>query len=51
VWILPQSMNGDSPADPGELWRHIGNYNSHTPQHNLTYQRRAWEQIQKQGIK
>ncbi|MDR3535218.1 MAG: transglycosylase SLT domain-containing protein [Acetobacteraceae bacterium] len=49
AWILAQAMDGASPADPAEFWRHIGNYNSHTPQFNLTYQRRVWQKLQQQN--
>lgn len=48
AWILAQSMFGGSLADPADYWRHVGNYNSHTPAFNQAYQRRVWEQVRRQ---
>jgi hypothetical protein len=51
AWILAQSMDGASSNDPGEFWRRVGNYNSHTLQYNLIYQRKVWEQVLRQDGK
>ncbi|MBB2164496.1 lytic transglycosylase domain-containing protein [Gluconacetobacter sp. 1b LMG 1731] len=42
AWILARELDGHTPAEPGEFWRRVGNYNSRTPKLNQAYQRKVW---------
>lgn len=43
AWILGKAMQGANPANPVTWWRHVGDYNSHTPDLNRRYARLVWE--------
>lgn len=45
AWILARALDGQSPSNPGEFWRRVGNYNSATPTHNVTYQAKVWSHL------
>lgn len=45
AWLLARALDGQSPSDPGEFWRRVGNYNSATPVHNVTYQAKVWRHL------
>lgn len=45
AWILAQAMNGADPADPAGWWKHVGDYNSHTPRFNRRYARLVWQNV------
>lgn len=49
AWILGQAMAGASPQDPAEFWRHVGDYNSHTPVWNQRYALKVWNNLPSQG--
>lgn len=43
AWILAKAMKGATPSKRADWWRHVGDYNSHTPRLNLRYAREVWE--------
>ena len=45
AWILARALNGQTPDNPAEFWRRVGNYNSATPEHNRAYQARVWKNV------
>ena len=45
AWILARALDGQSPSNPGEFWRRVGNYNSATPVPNVTYQAKVWRHL------
>ncbi len=45
AWILAQAMAGADPHDPAQYWRHVGDYNSHTPVWNNKYARMVWNNL------
>ncbi|WP_234395069.1 lytic transglycosylase domain-containing protein [Acetobacter papayae] len=45
AWILARALDGQSPSNPGEFWRRVGNYNSATPIPNVTYQAKVWSHL------
>ncbi|WP_246856667.1 transglycosylase SLT domain-containing protein [Acetobacter vaccinii] len=45
AWILARSLGGQTPANPDEFWRRVGNYNSPTPEINKSYQRKVWSNV------
>lgn len=45
AWLLSRELGGETPNHPNEFWRRVGNYNSHTPVHNIEYQRRVWSNV------
>lgn len=49
AWILAQAMAGGSPQNPAEFWRHVGDYNSHTPLWNQRYALKVWQNLPIQG--
>lgn len=45
AWILAQAMVGADPHDPRQFWRHVGDYNSHTPRWNEKYAANVWNNL------
>jgi soluble lytic murein transglycosylase-like protein len=45
AWILARALDGQSPSNPGEFWRRVGNYNSANPVPNVTYQAKVWRHL------
>jgi hypothetical protein len=45
AWLLARALDGQSPSNPGEFWRRVGNYNSATPAPNVTYQAKVWRNL------
>lgn len=45
AWILAQAMEGANPTDPAGFWKHVGDYNSHTPRFNRRYARLVWHHV------
>lgn len=45
AWILATALGGQTPDDPAEFWRRVGNYNSATPVFNKAYQARVWGNV------
>lgn len=45
AWILSRALNGQTPDNPGEFWRRVGNYNSSTPEYNRAYQAKVWKNV------
>lgn len=45
AWILGQSMQGANPQNPAAFWRHVGDYNSHTPLFNHQYALKVWANL------
>lgn len=47
AWILAQSMQGADPHKPAQWWRHVGDYNSHTPTVNKKYAAMVWHNLKR----
>lgn len=47
AWILAQAMRGADPHNPVQWWRHVGDYNSHTPLFNQKYAAMVWHNIKR----
>lgn len=45
AWILATALGGQTPDNPAEFWRRVGNYNSATPVFNKAYQARVWANV------
>ena len=45
AWILSGHMQGADPNNARSFWRHVGDYNSHTPRYNRTYAHKVYEKI------
>jgi len=45
AWILATALGGQTPDNPAEFWRRVGNYNSATPVFNRAYQARVWANV------
>lgn len=45
AWILAQAMEGADPLEPADYWRHVGAYNSKTPEYNRRYAAKVWKNI------
>lgn len=45
AWILARALNGQTPDNPVEFWRRVGNYNSSTPEYNRAYQAKVWKNV------
>ncbi|GBR20227.1 conjugal transfer protein TrbN [Asaia spathodeae NBRC 105894] len=45
AWILATALGGQTPDNPAEFWRRVGNYNSGTPVFNKAYQARVWANV------
>ncbi|EGK6862152.1 lytic transglycosylase domain-containing protein [Salmonella enterica subsp. enterica serovar Amager] len=43
TWILRRQFSDVTDyRDSEQWWRAVGNYHSHTPRHNLAYQKKVW---------
>ncbi|NVN48227.1 lytic transglycosylase domain-containing protein [Asaia spathodeae] len=47
AWILGRELANADNTDTNDMWRRIGNYNSHTPSKNIAYQNKVWTNLQR----